>query len=123
MLNEDLEKILSKLEELESLDIEIEVHDPEIETLSIHLFSREEFEEGQLGYSVDEEGNSLTGNNEGDWKATWYVIGYDELLGDPIFIDIENKNYLVMTAMHGEDDWEPEVLFSSLNEFLEYISN
>jgi len=123
VLNEDLKIILSKIEALDNLEIEMEVDDPEIETISIHLFSREEFEEGQLGYSVDEEGNSLTGNNEGDWKETWFVIGYDEDLGDPIFVDIEDKNYPVMTAMHGEGDWEPKVMFSSLNEFLEYISN
>nr|WP_207193695.1 hypothetical protein [Bacillus sp. TH13] len=108
---------------MDNLEIELEIDDTEIETISIHLFSREEFEEGQLGYSVDEEDNSLTGDSEGDWKETWYVIGYDENLGDPIFVDIEDKNYPVMTAMHGEGDWEPEVMFSSLNEFLKYGSN
>ncbi|EEM14081.1 hypothetical protein [Bacillus pseudomycoides] len=123
MLNEDLKIILNKIEALDNLEIELEVDDTEIETISIHLFSREEFEEGQLGYSVDEEDNSLTGDSEGDWKETWYVIGYDENLGDPIFVDIEDKNYPVMTAMHGEGDWEPEVMFSSLNEFLKYVSN
>ncbi|UPO90152.1 MULTISPECIES: SMI1/KNR4 family protein [Bacilli] len=122
MLNEDIEIILSKIEELESYDVEIEVDDPEIESISIHLFSIEEFEEGQLGYRMDEDGNSLTGDNEGDWKENWYVIGYDELVGDPIFIDIKNKNYPVLTAIHGEGDWEPEVMYSSLNEFLEYVS-
>ncbi|MEH7514839.1 hypothetical protein V7146_19160 [Gottfriedia acidiceleris] len=122
MLNKDLDIILSKIEELESLEIEMEVDDPEIETISIHLFSRDEFEEGQLGYSVDGKGNSLVGNAGGDWKETWYVIGYDEDLGDPIFVDIANKNYPVMTAMHGEGDWDPEVMFTSLNEFLNYIS-
>ncbi|ENQ3079289.1 hypothetical protein ACEOWG_002515 [Bacillus cereus] len=122
MLNNDLELIFSKLEQLESHDVEVEVDEPEMETISIHLFSREEFEEAQLGYSVDKEGNSLTGKNEGDWKETWYVIGYDEDLGDPIFIDIDNKKYPVMTAMHGAGDWEPEIIFSSLDEFLEYTS-
>lgn len=119
MLNEDLELIMSKIEELESNDVEIEVDDPEVEIISIHLFSREEIEEGQLGYSIDEDGNSLTGDNEGDWKENWYVIGYDELVGDPIFIDIKNKKYPVMTAMHGEGDWEPEVIFWSFNKFLD----
>ncbi|EJR57443.1 hypothetical protein IIO_04970 [Bacillus cereus VD115] len=123
MLNADLKIILNKIETLDNLEIELEVDDTEIETISIHLFSREEFEEGQLGYSVDKENNSLTGDSEGDWKKTWYVIGYDENLGDPIFVDIEDKNYPVMTAMHGEGDWEPEVMFSSLNEFLKYVSN
>lgn len=121
MLNKDLQLILSKIEELENNDVEIEVDDFEVETISIHLFSREEFEEGQLGYRMDIDGNSLTGDNEGDWKENWYVIGYDELVGDPIFIDINNKNYPILTAMHGEGEWEPEIMFSSLNKLLEYI--
>ncbi|MEH6949189.1 hypothetical protein V7068_19400 [Bacillus sp. JJ634] len=122
MLNEDLEIILSKIEELESYDVEVEIDDPEVESISIHLFSREEFEEGQLEYRIDDDGNDLTGDNEGDWNENWYVIGYDELVGDPIFVDRNNKNYPILTAMHGEGDWEPEVMFSSLNEFLEYVS-
>ncbi len=92
-----------------------------IETISIHLFSRDEIEEGQLGYSLDDKGNSLVGNTEGDWKETWYVIGFDEDLGDPIFVDITNENYPIMTAMHGEGEWDPEVMFS-LKEFLDYLS-
>ncbi|USK36308.1 hypothetical protein LIT25_16180 [Bacillus sp. F19] len=120
VLNEDLEFILSKIEELESIDVKID--DIEGETISIHLFTREEIEEGQLGYSIDEDGNSLAGNDEGDWKESWYVIGYDELVGDPIFIDISNKKYPVMTAMHGEGEWEPEVMFWTFNKFLEAVS-
>lgn len=123
MFNEDLKIILNKIEALGNLEIELEVDDTEMETISIHLFSREEFEEGQLGYSVGEEDNSLTGDSKGDWEETWYVIGYDENLGDPIFVDIEDKNYPVMTAMHGEGDWELELMFSSLNEFLKCVSN
>ncbi len=60
----------------------MEVDDPEIETISIHLFSRDEIEEGQLGYSLDDKDNTLVGNTEGDWKVTWFVIGYDEGLGE-----------------------------------------
>lgn len=47
MLNKDLEVILNKIEALESLEIEMEVDDPEIEFISIHLFSRDEFKEGK----------------------------------------------------------------------------
>ncbi len=70
MLNKDLEIILSKNEALESLEIEMEADDPEIKSISIHLFSRDEIEEGQLGYSLDEQGNSLVGITECDWKET-----------------------------------------------------
>ncbi|MGD6795976.1 hypothetical protein [Metabacillus indicus] len=40
MLNEDLEFVMSKIEELNSNDVEI--NDIEGDTISIHLFSREE---------------------------------------------------------------------------------
>ncbi|MEM5018349.1 hypothetical protein WKH31_18790 [Metabacillus indicus] len=119
MVNEDLEVIMSKIEELNSNDVEI--NDIEGDTISIHLFSREEFDEGQLGYSIDENGNSLAGIEEGDWKESWYVIGYDELVGDPIFIDISIEKYPVMTAMHGQGEWEPEVMYWTLNKFIEAV--
>ncbi|MFE4706863.1 hypothetical protein [Peribacillus simplex] len=123
MLNQDLEKILSRFEALETNEIEINFEGVEEETISVsfHLFSKDEFEEGQLGYREDEEGNSFVGNNEGDWKESWFVIGYDEDLGDPIFVDIHNKNYPVLTAEHGMGEWEPSVLYDSLEDFLKDI--
>ncbi|MFI8496708.1 hypothetical protein ACIGC1_28415 [Peribacillus butanolivorans] len=123
MLNQDLEKILSRFEALENNEIEINFESVEEETISVsfHLFSKDEFEEGQLGYREDEEGNSFVGNNEGDWKESWFVIGYDEDLGDPIFVDIHNKSYPVLTAEYGMGEWEPSVLYDSLEEFLKDI--
>ncbi len=61
MLNQDLEKILSRFESLETNEIEITFEGEKEEKMSVsfHLFSKNEFEEGQLGYREDEEGNSL----------------------------------------------------------------
>ncbi|MEH7248264.1 hypothetical protein V7114_15920 [Neobacillus niacini] len=123
MLNQDVEKILSRLEALETNEVEIDLEDEEEKTISVsfHLLSRDEFEEGQLGYREDEKGNSFVGNNEGDWKVSWFVIGYDEDLGDPIFVDIHNKNYPVLTAEHGMGEWEPSILYDSLEDFIKDI--
>ena len=123
LLNQDLEKILKRFEALETNEIEISLEGEKEEKMStfFHLFSKEEFEEGQLGYREDEEGNSFVGNDEGDWKESWFVIGYDEDLGDPIFVDIQNKNYPVLIAEHGMGEWEPSVLYDSLEEFLKDI--
>lgn len=89
----DVEKILSRLETLKTDEVEIDFEDEEeIISVSFHLFFKDEFEEG----------NSFVGNNAGDWKESWFVIGYDEYLGDPIFVDINNNNnYPVLTAEHG----------------------
>ncbi len=85
------------------------------------LFKENEIENAQLGYSVDEQGNSLTENNEGDWQHGWVVIGYEEELGDPLIIDTSQEGYPILTAEHGAGDWEPIVLFNSLNDMKESI--
>ncbi|WP_251032383.1 hypothetical protein [Mesobacillus foraminis] len=54
MLTEEIQLILSKLEELVSKEVEMAVEDPEAGTIPIHLLSKEEFEEGQVGYRIDE---------------------------------------------------------------------
>lgn len=117
MYLEDLEKVFSRIETLENKDIEIHIEEEDMGILSIQLFTREDFEEGQLGYRVDEEGNSLISNSIGDWKESWFVIGYNQDLGDPIIVDLDNKGYPIMTAMPG-GDWNPQVLFHKLEEFL-----
>jgi hypothetical protein len=123
LLNKDIEKILSKIEVLKNNEIELEIKNEQQEVISVcyHLFTKDEFEEGQLGYREDEEGNSFTGTNEGDWKESWFVIGYDEDLGDPIFVDINNKNYPILTAEHGMGEWVPTILYNSLEGFINDI--
>lgn len=123
MLNQDVEKILSRLEALKTNEIEIAFVDEEEEIISVsfHLFSKDEFEEGQIGYRKEEDGKSFVGSDKGDWKESWYVIGYDEDLGDPIFIDTNNKKYPVLTAEHGMGEWKPSVLYDSLEEFINDI--
>ena len=120
MFNKDVEEILNRLETLKTNEVDIDFVDEEGEIISVsfHLFSKDEFEEEQLGYREDEEGNSFVGDNDGDWKESWFVIGYDEDLGDPIFIDINNKNYPILTAEHGMGEWEPSLLYDSLEEFI-----
>ena len=76
----------------------------------------------QLGYSIDPDGNDLTGMDEGDWQESWVVIGTDTEVGDPFFVDISESSLPVYTAMHGNDYWEPELVATSLNSFLELLS-
>ncbi|RZM83434.1 hypothetical protein C3B51_07365 [Pseudoalteromonas rubra] len=76
----------------------------------------------QLGYSIDPDGNDLTGMNEGDWQDSWVVIGTDTEVGDPFFVDISELSLPVYTAMHGNEYWEPELVATSLTSFLELLS-
>lgn len=92
---------------------------------TVRLFKDEEIPEAQTGYGVDEEGRPLTGAVEGDWKESWLVIADEDLCGDPIFIDTDEKGCPVYTAAHGEGSWEPERIAVSSGSFvkaLKYIS-
>ena len=71
------------------------------------IFKPHELEEAQHGYSF----NPLTGEDltsgAGGWRRSWVVIGADEDLGDPLFVDISDERLPVYTAAHGQGDWDP----------------
>ncbi|KAB7709067.1 hypothetical protein F9802_02785 [Bacillus aerolatus] len=90
--------------------------------LTFILFKENELEAEQLGYSVDERGNSLTGKAKGDWQEEWIVIGYEEDLEDPLIVDTSRESCPVLTAEHGTGEWEPIVLFHSLRNMKKSIS-
>jgi hypothetical protein len=84
---------------------------------TIYVFRSPELEAQQIGYSVSPAGKSLAGTRDGDWLSEWVVIGYEELCGDPIFIDASKSGFPVYTAMHGEGSWRPVKIAVSLEEF------
>lgn len=88
---------------------------------TIHLFSEAEFSDGQLGYSINSNGNSLVGDKKGDWKQNWFVIGYEDLCGDPIFTDLSRENFPVFTAAHGTGNWEPILIADNFDSFIEKL--
>ena len=93
---------------------------------TVILFSLQELNQAQVGYSNDGKGNSLIGTAEGDWLVNWLVIGYEDLCGDPIFIDIGVGGFPVYTAMHGTGEWRPKLIALSFANFiqgLEYIKD
>jgi hypothetical protein len=59
----------------------------------------------------------LTGDQDGDWLQKWIVIGYEDLCGDPIFIDISVDEFPVYTAIHGEGSWNAKRVAVSLEAF------
>jgi hypothetical protein len=72
--------------------------------------------EEQVGYSFDSADKSLVTGKEGDWREEWIVIGTTDL-GDPLFVDTSSKELRVMTAMHGEGQWDPSIMSESLDIF------
>lgn len=88
---------------------------------TVRLFTVEELEGAQLGYSVGDSGEDFTGEKAGDWKRSWLVVAYEDLLGDPLFVDLSPSELPVYTAAHGEGEWNPVLVASSFNGFIEAL--
>ena len=58
---------------------------------AVTLFSEAELEDAQIGYSIGEGGEDVTGESDGDWRANWLVIGDEDVCGDPIFVDLTER--------------------------------
>ncbi|MCO4800074.1 MAG: hypothetical protein KC484_12705 [Colwelliaceae bacterium] len=82
-----------------------------------------EFEQYQVGFSVDKNGANLTGNAKGMWQKSWCVVAKDTELGDPYYIDLVDNELAVFTAVFNEItvQWESFIVASSLKGFLECI--
>lgn len=88
---------------------------------TVRLFPAEELKESQLGYRVGDSGEDLTGEDVGDWKRSWLVIAYEDLLGEPLFIDLGADGWPVYTAAHGTGAWNPILVASSFRAFIESL--
>ena len=75
---------------------ERDIDDIEIGISEIHLFSKEEIEDAQIGYRIDENGNPLE-----EWIGDDYiVIGNDSCCDDPIIAKIDNKDLPIYSMFH-----------------------
>jgi hypothetical protein len=89
---------------------------------TIHIYRPWELPSAQVGFSVSPTAESLVGDDDGDWRRNWLVIGYDESVGDPLFIDTSEEGYPVYTAMRGEGSWDPQCIAISLTAFAHALS-
>ena len=66
----------------------------------------------QAGYSFD----ASTGQQIGDSQSRWFMLGDEG--ADPIIVDLTAPNAGVLTAFHGEGDWEFFPIADTLGQFL-----
>ena len=83
----------------------------------IELFSPAALPSEQVGYARSPEGEDLCGNRSGDWQRSWVVFGHENLCGDPLFVDADDTEFPVFTAMHGVGSWEPNLISDSFSAF------
>ena len=82
------------------------------------LLSPDQLGEMQVGFGVGPDGQDLSGEKPGDWRASWLVIGLEEDLGDPLIVDLADPNAPVYTAVHGAGSWDPQPVAPSLRKLL-----
>ncbi|MDQ2088105.1 hypothetical protein RBH29_16890 [Herbivorax sp. ANBcel31] len=99
----------------------IELNEISLGYTTVYLYKVEELDEAQVGYSVDENGNILTGISDEDWKKEWLVIGYEDCCGDAIFTDMSNSEFPVFTAIHGVGKWNSQLISSTFDNFIKAL--
>ncbi len=78
----------------------------------IEIYGADTLITGQHGYAY----NPVTQQNIDDWNSGFVVIA--SAWGDPFCIDISKENSPVYYAFHGEDEWDFNEEYASLEEFL-----
>lgn len=83
----------------------------------------DDFESFQIGYKINgNTGEKITGEKEGDFKESWFVIcsGY---AANPFFIDMneENEKFPVYFAWNGAGNWSPIQVAENLTQFTEKL--
>jgi hypothetical protein len=101
------EKILSFLNHTSSIDIGFG---------GFTFYQPDDLLKAQVGYSIDSRKNSILRGIEGEWKKEWIVIGLDDLVGDPIFVDTTTSSFVVMTS-EPSTEWNPYPIADSLENF------
>jgi len=87
------------------------------------VVKKAEFNKAQIGHSVDKNGQNLVDSAIGNWQDSWVVIAKDTELGDPYFVDINDDNLAVYTALAQEENqWEPILVASSLSGFAQCLT-
>lgn len=92
--------------------------------VDFEIFSFDELDEYQIGYSIDLNGNSLVTDEADTWDDSWVVIGYETLCGDPIIIELNEAGYPVSRLMHGMGSWNNGTfLADSIKSFLSILKD
>jgi len=84
--------------------------------------SEEELEQAQVGFAIHPDGTNLVGSNQGEWQESWQVFALDTELGDPYFIDINDVNSPVYTAIQIDGFWETNTVALTLEGFINCLT-
>ena len=79
----------------------------------LYLYDKDEIADAQIGYKIYPDGRKIE-----EWFGDeYFVVGNDSTCGDPIFINVSEKNCPFYYMFH--DDWEDSIMkiADSLDEY------
>lgn len=88
----------------------------ELSMSDLGLYSKDVFDDAQIGYRIDEEGKKIE-----DWIGEeYYVIGDDSMCGDPIIVKSDEPELPIYFMFH--DDWDSlEKIANSVEDFAKIL--
>ncbi len=82
--------------------------------------TEENLKEAQKDYDSNASDSFVSGTQ--GWASSWLVIARDTELGDPYFVDVAVEGLPVYTAMPENGVWQPELVSSSLQGFVDCLN-
>lgn len=74
---------------------------------SFVLYDVDELAEAQIGYAVGVDDDDLTGDEPGQWRPLWLVVGEEEYSLDTLLVDLDDPRPPVLVAEEDADGWAP----------------
>lgn len=81
----------------------------------IDFLMTDEVEAEQDIFTKDSHGRTLITGKRGDWKEEWLVIGYEDLSGNPIFVNTKSPVLRVSSAQTDDYGWDPFYIAESID--------
>ena len=73
----------------------------------------DELAEAQIGYAVGVDDDDLTGDEPGQWRPLWLVVGEEEYSLDTLLVDLDDPQLAVLVAADDDEGWAPVEIAAS----------
>ncbi len=87
------------------------------------LYEVEELAEAQLGYAVGADDEDLTGDEPGQWRPLWLVVGEEELGQVALLVDLGDPRLPVLIAEEDDADWAPVEIAETYAGFVALLAD
>ena len=77
------------------------------------------FQQGYATHALT--GAPIASSAPGGWHPEWCAFGRNSL-ADPLFVDLDDPEWMVLTAEHGTGAWSPQMVAPSFTAFVALVA-